>query len=100
MAFSLSGLFGKLFGGKGGASAAAEAAPTEYNGYSIRPTPRREGAGWLTAGTISKQFPDGPREHRFVRADIYVGFDDSVAFCISKAKQIIDEQGDRIFRSA
>jgi hypothetical protein len=78
--------------------AAAEAA-TEYKGFAIRPAPRREGSGWLTAGIISKQFPDGPKEHRFVRADTYANRDDAIAFCVTKAKQIIDEQGERLFGS-
>ena len=51
----------------------------------------------MTAGTITKAFPDGAKEHKFVRADTYSNRDDAVAFCITKAKQIIDEQGDRMF---
>ena len=39
----------------------------------------------------------GPKQHRFVRADTHQNSDDAVAFAISKAKQIIDLQGDRMF---
>ena len=93
-------LRGMLGGGERPAEAAASEAVTEYKGFSIRPAPRRESAGWLTAGTITKEFPDGAKEHRFVRADTYSNRDDAVAFCVSKAKQIIDEQGDRMFSSS
>jgi hypothetical protein len=96
MAGGISGFFGKLFGGSGGGAKEADA--TEYNGYTIRPAPRREAAGWLTVGTIAKQFPDGVKEHHFIRADTSSSWDDAVALSIRKAKQIIDEQGDRMFR--
>jgi hypothetical protein len=94
-------LLKKLFGGGKGSSEAADAAPaaeaTEYNGFSIHPAPRRQGSTWLTAGRITKAFPEGVKEHQYIRADTYADRDDAIAFCIQKAKQIIDEQGDRIF---
>ena len=37
------------------------------------------------------------KEHRFVRADTHQSRDDAIEFTISKAKQMIDMQGDRIF---
>jgi len=37
------------------------------------------------------------REHKFIRADAYPSREDAINFTISKAKQIIDLQGDRIF---
>jgi hypothetical protein len=63
----------------------------EYQGYRIRPRQ------YQTAGTIEKNFPDRPKQHRFVRADTHHNRDDAVAFAILKAKQIIDLQGDRMF---
>jgi hypothetical protein len=97
MSGGISGFFGKLFGGGGGGAAKAAEA-TEYNGFTIRPAPRREAAGWLTVGTIAKEFPDGVKEHKFIRADTSSSWDDAVALSVRKAKQIIDEQGDRMFR--
>ncbi len=94
------GFFSKLFG-RADKDAAADAGgtetATEYNGYSIRPAPRRQGSAWLLAGGIVKQFPEGPKEHAFVRADTFAARDEAVTFTISKAKQIIDERGDRVF---
>ena len=49
---------------------------------------------------ITKEFPDGVKEHRFVRVDTHTNKDDAVSFSVTKAQQIIDEQGDRIFRNA
>ncbi len=70
----------------------------DYKGCTIRPTPHRQGSRWLTAGVIRKQFADGVKEHRFIRADTHSTKDDADAFSIAKAKQIIDEQGDRLFQ--
>ena len=70
----------------------------DYKGYRIRPAPYRANGQFQTAGTIEKDFPDGVKEHRFVRAETHPGRDDAASFAIAKAKQIIDEQGDSIFR--
>ena len=37
------------------------------------------------------------KEHRFIRADSHPVYDDAVTFTVSKAKQIIDQMGDRLF---
>ena len=71
---------------------------TEYNGYRIRPTPYEVNGQYQTAGIIEKDLPDGRKEHHFVRADTHQNRDDAINFTISKAKQIIDMQGDRIFK--
>jgi len=92
------GIFDKLFGrGERPAAEAAAEAATEYKGFSIRPTPQKQGSGWLLVGVISKGFPDGVKEHKFIRADTFAGRDEAAAFTITKAKQLIDEQGDRLF---
>jgi hypothetical protein len=88
-----------LFGG-GGESGAATAEPVDYNGYQITPAPQRQASGWNTAGVITKTFEDGVKEHRFIRVDTHTSRDDAVAFSIVKAQQMIDQQGDRIFRDA
>ncbi len=72
----------------------------DYQGYTIRPTPHPEGSQWLTAGVITKQFPDGVKEHRFIRVDSHSTRDAADTFSIAKAKQIIDEQGDKLFEDA
>jgi hypothetical protein len=86
--------------GAGGTRGEATAAAVDYQGYRITPAPQRQPSGWNTAGVITKEFPDGVKEHRFVRVDTHTSKDDAVSFSITKAQQIIDEQGDRIFRNA
>jgi len=86
-----------MFRSEGTAAAAAEA--VEYKDYRITPAPERQPSGWNTAGVIAKTFEDGVKEHRFVRVDTHTSKDDAIAFSVTKAQQIIDEQGDRLFRS-
>ncbi len=96
---SLKGFFGRLLGG--GAGEGIEAPRHEavdYNGYRIRPAPYQAAGGYQTAGVIEKDAEGGRKEHRFVRAETHASKDDAEAFSIAKGKQIIDEQGDRIFK--
>jgi hypothetical protein len=91
-----------MLSGLGGAgtdaSKDAASAPVEYNGYRIRPAPYRANNQYQTAGSIEKDTPEGVKEHRFIRADTYASRDDAIAFTVTKAKQIIDQQGDQIFK--
>ena len=83
-----------------GGRARGEPAPgdaVEYNGYRIRPAAFRAGSQFQTAGVIEKDFPDGMKEHRFIRAETHASADDAAAFAITKGKQIVDERGDRMF---
>jgi hypothetical protein len=93
----LKAVWTRLTAGGGGAESEAPGETVEYNGYRIRPTPYRTNGVYQTCGVIEKDFPDGVKEHRFVRADTHPSRDDAIAFAVSKAKQIIDLQGDRIF---
>jgi hypothetical protein len=93
----LKAAWNRLAGGQGLGEAEP---PVEYKGYRIRATPYRNNGGYQTAGIIEKDTPEGVKEHRFIRADTHQGREDAIAFAISKAKQIIDLQGDRIFVQA
>jgi hypothetical protein len=83
----------------GGTSGREEPAAdaVEYKGFRIRPAPYSAKGGYQTAGVIEKDFEAGMKEHRFVRAETHPSKDDAAAFAIAKGKQIIDEQGDRVF---
>ncbi len=72
--------------------------PQEYNGFVIQAAPLQDGSQWLTAGVISKKIGDEQKEHRFIRADTHASREDAEAFSITKARLIIDEQGDRLFQ--
>jgi hypothetical protein len=86
-----------LFGGRSGPVPETPAEPVEYKGFRITPAPYATSGGFQTAGTIAKDFPEGTKEHRFVRAETHPGKDEAAAFAIRKGQQIVDEQGDRLF---
>ncbi len=99
MASMLSGFLRRLTGGgDSGETAPGPSGPAvEYEGYAIHAIPRRQGSQWLTAGLITKEFPNGVKEHHFIRAETHASQDDAKAFAVLKAKQIIDERGDKLF---
>lgn len=90
--------FLRKFGASSAGASPNEGESVDYNGYTIVPSPEKDGSGWRVQGSISKEV-DGERQtHRFIRADTYPGRDDALSMTVSKAKRIIDEQGDRMFR--
>ena len=91
----MKGLLQRLFGG----GKAAESAPAaeEYKGFRIRPMPFRAEGQFQTAGVIEKDTGGAVREHRFIRAERHASADEAAAFALTKGRQIIDEQGDRVF---
>jgi hypothetical protein len=88
-----------LFSAGGGEAPRAEAS-VEYNGYTITPAPEKDPAGWRIAGTISKEVGGQRRVFRLDRADTAPDREAIVARTIDKAKRVIDEQGDRMFRDS
>jgi hypothetical protein len=85
-------------GGEAGAKSEPAAEAVEYKGFRIRPAPYPAKGQFQTAGVIEKDAEGGMKEHRFVRAETHASKDDAETFSIAKGKQIIDEQGDRIFK--
>lgn len=90
---ALGRLFGKLFGGSSGGGAPAEAEPVEYKGFQIVAAPIDEGGQYRTAGYIRQDVDGELKQSRFIRADNHTARDAAVEHSISKARQIIDEQG-------
>lgn len=94
----LKGLWNRLSGGgEGSAGSEPAAEAVEYKGYRIRPAPYPAKGQYQTAGVIEKDFETGTKEYHFVRAETHASRDDASAFAVAKGRQIIDEQGDRIF---
>ena len=87
-----------MFGG-GATSKPPQAAnePDSYKDYLIYAEPMSEGGQWRLAGRIVKGEGDAAREHKFIRADIFASREEVEAMTLRKARQIIDEQGDRLF---
>lgn len=98
MASFLKDLWSRL-GGAGDAKREPEAVAeaVDYKGFRIRPAPYPSKGQFQTAGVIEKDFGVETKEHRFVRAETHASKDDAATFSIAKARQIIDEQGDRLF---
>lgn len=98
MSSILKGLWNRFAGGGSGSGREEPAAEAvEYKGFRIRPAPYSAKGGFQTAGIIEKDAETGTKQHRFVRAETHPSKEDATAFAITKGKQIIDEQGDRIF---
>ncbi|CAN5124192.1 HlyU family transcriptional regulator [soil metagenome] len=88
----------KLFGGRASAEAPPDTAKEiEHNGFTIRATPYKEGGQYQLAGVIAKEIGGTLREHKFVRADRFSMVDEAVEFALAKGRQIVDEQGDKLF---
>ena len=88
----------RLFGlGDAGNGAAAPEPSIEHNGFTIRATPFEENGQWLTCGVVSKEIDGAVKEHRFIRADRFPGRDGAVEHSFVKGRQIVDQQGERVF---
>ncbi len=86
---------GRLAGSRDNEDEAGD--PVEYKGYLIRARPKAQGAQFYTAGVIAKSFPEGMKEQYFIRADTHSSRELASEHAIIKGRQIIDEQGDRLF---
>ena len=88
-------ILSRLFGKPDNIS--AEATNSEdYNGYRITPASQKEGSVWRLAARIERA-SDG-KVHELIRADTLQSKDEADAAALAKAKQVIDEQGDGLFR--
>ncbi len=87
-----------LFGGGSDRAAKAVTGRTEdYKGFTIVPAPFLDGGQYQLAGSISKDIDGTVKRHAFVRADRFSSAEDATDFTLVKARQIIDQQGDKIF---
>ena len=95
------GFLKNVFGGSGGGEREPEGAePVEHAGFTIVATPRQASGGWSTEGHIRKVIDGEAKEVHFIRADTSTSRDAAITLSISKARKIIDEQGERVFRAA
>lgn len=88
-------LLSKLFGRAQTSSPQAQS--VEHKGFTITPTPVREGPKFRISAQIQKDVNGQPLTHTLIRADVMDDWDDAVMACIRKAKQVINEQGERLF---
>jgi len=87
----------KLFGLSGGTQDGNEGEAVEFEGYMIRPAPMAEGGQFRLCAMISREVNGEAREHRMIRADMFGSRDEASEASVRKAKQMIKEQGERLF---
>lgn len=91
----------RLFGlGESGGAKASEPkdqGSVDHKGFKIIATPFSEAGQFQTCGVITKEIDGAVKEHRFIRADRFANQADAVNIIFMKGRQIIDEQGDRLF---
>lgn len=73
------------------------AAEIEHKGFRIRATPFKQDGQFQTSGIVSKEVDGVVKEHKFIRADRFASLDDAVQVSLNKGRQLVDEQGERMF---
>jgi hypothetical protein len=87
----------KLFGIGGGAAEPAPGRSEDYEGYTITATPYEANGRWQLCGVIAKDIGGERKEHSFIRADNFATRDEAEDMTLFKARQIIDQMGERVF---
>lgn len=89
-------LLSRLFGGGGGPPKPRHASES-YKDYTIAPDPMREGSRFRIRAHVTKEVGGETKSHTLIRADTLESEEAAVAASVGKAKQLIDEQGERLF---
>ena len=88
----------RFFSGAPGNSSSDVVAEEEYKGHRIAATPMKEGQQWRLHARVSKAFGNETLEHDVIRADLFQSAEDAARHALAKARQVIDESGDRIYQ--
>ena len=89
-------LLSRLFGG-GGSKPEPKAETIAYNGFRITPEPMPAEGQFRIAALIEAEVDGEMKTHHLVRADVIRDREEAEQASIRKAKQMIDEQGARLF---
>ncbi len=87
--------FSKLFGGDAAPKAGAS---VEHEGFTIRAEPFKAEGQYQTCGVIEKDVAGERKSHKFIRAERHASFEAAVDFSLLKGRQIVDQQGETIFK--
>ena len=90
---ALGNFFKSIFSGTAGSTQPTPSDPIEYKGFSIEAAPIEEDGKFRTAGYISGEINGEIKRIQFIRADQNGVLEMAIDHSISKARQIIDEQG-------
>ena len=85
-------LFGRLFGSK-----PKEPEAETYNGFRIFAEPMNDGGVYRLCARIELDGAEGVKVHQLIRADTFNSEDAAADAAVAKAKQLIDQQGERLF---
>ena len=90
----------RLFGGGASADAAPPATVAkqiEHKGFVVSAAPYKADGQYQTCGIVSKEIGGVVKEHKFIRADRFASLDDAVDVSLKKGRQLVDEQGEKMF---
>ena len=88
----------KLFGGGEKSSSSAKSVDElDYEGFHIATTPIDEGGQFRVCAMITKEIESEVKTHKLIRADMSGSQQEASDIAMRKARQMIDEQGERIF---
>ncbi|MBS0125320.1 HlyU family transcriptional regulator [Thetidibacter halocola] len=90
-------ILSRLFGGGGGGAKAPSVEPVEYEGFRITPQPMPEDGQFRLAALIEAEVDGETKTHHLIRADLIRDRAEAETAAIRKAKQMIDQQGKRLF---
>jgi hypothetical protein len=90
---SLGSFLKSLLVGSSGTGQVKPSEPVTYKGLSIEAAPINEDGKYRTAGFISGEVDGEVKRIQFIRADQNADLQSAIDHSISKAQQIIDEQG-------
>lgn len=88
-------LLSRLFGGA--SSPGSQPEPEVYGEFRIYAEPISEGGRFRVAARIEKEIDGEVRTHRLIRADTCESAEQARDLSATKARLVIDEQGDAIF---
>jgi hypothetical protein len=87
----------KLFGG--GSKGSGKAEVIEHEGYRITPQMMSaEGGQYRLCAIIEREVDGEVKRHKLIRADTFSDAGQAANAAVDKAKQVIREQGERIFK--
>lgn len=89
----------KLFGGGGAPKSGGPRVlgTEEHGGFVIRAIEMRAGGEFQLCGEVEKEIGGQVQVHKFIRADRLPSADQAASASLAKGRQIIDEQGERLF---
>ncbi|MEO1748764.1 MAG: HlyU family transcriptional regulator [Pseudomonadota bacterium] len=95
----MAGFFSRLFGGGGKAESAVPETPDEtYKDVEIRAVPKADGGQWRVGGHLTKIVNGAPITRTFMRADVMNSREEAAVASVGKAKLIIDQNGDMLWK--